>query len=173
MEVVSFTPLPLYPCGKNTRYPLCRSFGGFQSRSGRCGEENNLLLLAGIEPQFHYNPATDRPYTTELSQPAPPENHYVVNKPVTVFTLRQCAYHKLSKNAWYGNISDHIRIFTKESYLFKLALIRMRRRDRSVGTVMTYGLDDRGIEVKFPAGAKDFLFLTVFRLTLGSTQLST
>jgi hypothetical protein len=36
--VVSFTPLPLYSRGKSTRYPLDRSLGGPQSRSGRSGE---------------------------------------------------------------------------------------------------------------------------------------
>jgi hypothetical protein len=64
-------------------------------------------------------------------------------------------------------------IFTKESYPFKPALIRLRRRDRSVGMVMGYGLDGRGIEVKFPVGTKDILFLRASRLALGSTQLST
>jgi hypothetical protein len=36
--VVSFTPRPLYPQGKNPRYPLDRRLGRPQSRSGR-GEE--------------------------------------------------------------------------------------------------------------------------------------
>jgi hypothetical protein len=76
-------------------------------------------------------------------------------------------------NLWYGNVSDHIGIFTKDSYLFKLALIRMSSRDTLVGIVMDYELDGRGIEVKFPAGAKDFLFLTESRPALGSTQFST
>jgi hypothetical protein len=39
--VVNFTPQPLYPQGKipPPRYPLDRSLGGPQSRSGRSGEE--------------------------------------------------------------------------------------------------------------------------------------
>jgi hypothetical protein len=36
--VVSFTPLPLYPWGKSSWYPLDRRLGGPQSRSGRPGE---------------------------------------------------------------------------------------------------------------------------------------
>jgi hypothetical protein len=132
MEVISCTPLPLYPVPFEwVPEPLWTPW-----------RREHLLPLPEIEPQFHVHPATDRPYTTELSEPAPPEIHYVVNKLVTVFTLRLCAYHKLSKNVWYGNVSDHIGIFTKESYLFKLALILMRRRQCSVGTVIVYGLDD-------------------------------
>jgi hypothetical protein len=34
-KVVSFTPRPLYTRGKSPRYPLDRSLGGPQSRSGR------------------------------------------------------------------------------------------------------------------------------------------
>jgi hypothetical protein len=37
--VDKFTPRPLYPRGKNPRYPLDRRLGGPQSRSGRFGEE--------------------------------------------------------------------------------------------------------------------------------------
>jgi hypothetical protein len=40
--VVSFTPLPLYPRGKSSRYPLDRRLGGPQSRSGQRGEEKVL-----------------------------------------------------------------------------------------------------------------------------------
>jgi hypothetical protein len=40
--VVSFTPLPPYPRGKNPRYPLDRRLGGPQNRSGRRGEEKIL-----------------------------------------------------------------------------------------------------------------------------------
>jgi hypothetical protein len=36
--VVSFTPLPLYPCGKSPRYSLDRRLGGPQNRSGRHGK---------------------------------------------------------------------------------------------------------------------------------------
>jgi hypothetical protein len=39
--MVSFTPRPLYPQGKNSRYPLDRRLSGPQSRSGRGGEEKN------------------------------------------------------------------------------------------------------------------------------------
>jgi hypothetical protein len=39
--VASFTPRPLYPQKKSPWYPLDRKLGGFQSRSGRGGEEKN------------------------------------------------------------------------------------------------------------------------------------
>jgi hypothetical protein len=42
--VVSFTPRPLYPRGKNPRYPVKRKLGVPQSRSERCREEENLAL---------------------------------------------------------------------------------------------------------------------------------
>jgi hypothetical protein len=38
--VISFTPLPLYPRGKNPSYPLDTRLGGPQSRSGRRGENS-------------------------------------------------------------------------------------------------------------------------------------
>jgi hypothetical protein len=41
MEVVSFTPRPLYPQGKNAWHPLDWRLGGPQSRSGRGGEQKN------------------------------------------------------------------------------------------------------------------------------------
>jgi hypothetical protein len=40
--VVSFTPRPLNPRGKSSRYPLDRKLGGPQSQSGRRGEEKIL-----------------------------------------------------------------------------------------------------------------------------------
>jgi hypothetical protein len=43
MEVVSFTPLPLYSRRKSTRYQLDRRLGGSQSRYGLYGVEKNLL----------------------------------------------------------------------------------------------------------------------------------
>jgi hypothetical protein len=42
LEVVSFTPRPLYPRGKSPRYPLDRRLGGSQNQSGRRGEETIL-----------------------------------------------------------------------------------------------------------------------------------
>jgi hypothetical protein len=54
--VVSFTPRPLYPQGKSSRYPLDRRLGGPQSRFGQGVEEKNFQPPPGIEP---YNP--DRP----------------------------------------------------------------------------------------------------------------
>jgi hypothetical protein len=46
-RVVSFTPRPLCPREKNPRYPLDKSLGGPQNRSGHCGEKN--LALPWIE----------------------------------------------------------------------------------------------------------------------------
>jgi hypothetical protein len=49
----SFTPLPLYPRGKISRYPLYLYIwlGRPQSRSGHCGEEKNILPLPGFKPR--------------------------------------------------------------------------------------------------------------------------
>jgi hypothetical protein len=47
--VFSFTPRPIYPQGKISRYALGRRVVGPQSRYGRGGEEKNSLPLPGIE----------------------------------------------------------------------------------------------------------------------------
>jgi hypothetical protein len=47
--VVSLTSRPLYPTGNNSRCQLDRRLVEHQNRSGRCGEEENLLSLPGIE----------------------------------------------------------------------------------------------------------------------------
>jgi hypothetical protein len=41
--VVNITPRPLYPRGKSPRYPFDRRLGGPQNRSGRRGEDKNLV----------------------------------------------------------------------------------------------------------------------------------
>jgi hypothetical protein len=64
--VVSFTPRPLYPQGKNPWYPLDRRVGGPQSRSERGGEDKNSKPLQGLEPPI-FQPIAQR-YTTELSR---------------------------------------------------------------------------------------------------------
>jgi hypothetical protein len=64
--VVSFTPRPLYPPGKNPGYPLDMRLGGTQSRSGRGGEEKSSQHLPGLEPPF-IQPVAQR-YTTKLSR---------------------------------------------------------------------------------------------------------
>jgi hypothetical protein len=48
--MISFTPRPPYPQGKNPCYPLDRRLGGLQSRSRRGGEEKNSQPLPGLEP---------------------------------------------------------------------------------------------------------------------------
>jgi hypothetical protein len=48
--VVSFKTLPLYPQGKSPSYPLDRRLSGFQSRSGRGGEEKNSQPLRRLKP---------------------------------------------------------------------------------------------------------------------------
>jgi hypothetical protein len=52
VRVVSFKPRPLYPRGKSPGNTLDRRLGEPQSRSGRCGEEKNTMVLPGIEPRF-------------------------------------------------------------------------------------------------------------------------
>jgi hypothetical protein len=48
---VSFTPPPLSPRGKSTRYQLDRRLGEPQSRSGRCGVEKKISC-----PSWETNP---------------------------------------------------------------------------------------------------------------------
>jgi hypothetical protein len=51
MEVSGQLHAPaVLPQGKNPRYPLDRTLGGPQSRSGRGGEEKNSQPPPGIEP---------------------------------------------------------------------------------------------------------------------------
>jgi hypothetical protein len=50
--VDSLTPLPHYHWGNCSWYPLYRRLGGPQSRSGRYGEEKNLLPLPRIETRL-------------------------------------------------------------------------------------------------------------------------
>jgi hypothetical protein len=64
--VVSFMLRPLYHQGKSHWYPLDRSLGGPQSRSGPCGEEKNSQPLRGIEPPI-IQPVAQR-HNTELSR---------------------------------------------------------------------------------------------------------
>jgi hypothetical protein len=49
-RVVSFTPRPLYPHGKNPWNPFDRRLGEPQSRSGHGGEEKNSQPSPRIEP---------------------------------------------------------------------------------------------------------------------------
>jgi hypothetical protein len=46
--VASFTPMPLYPQGKNPQYIVNIKLGGSQSLFERHKEEKNLLPLPGI-----------------------------------------------------------------------------------------------------------------------------
>jgi hypothetical protein len=64
--VVTFTPRPLYPQRNSPWYPLDRSLGGPQSRSGCGGEEKISQPLLGVVPPI-IKPVTQR-YTTELSR---------------------------------------------------------------------------------------------------------
>jgi hypothetical protein len=40
--MVSFTPQPLYSCGKSPQYPFDRRMAGLQNQSGHYEEEKNL-----------------------------------------------------------------------------------------------------------------------------------
>jgi hypothetical protein len=51
MEVVSFKLQFLYPGVKIPRHSLDRRLDGHQLRSGRCGEDRNILPLERIEPR--------------------------------------------------------------------------------------------------------------------------
>jgi hypothetical protein len=54
--VFSFTPLPLYPPGKEPQYLLNSRLGGRQSRSGRLGAVN-IFYLAGTRTPILGRPA--------------------------------------------------------------------------------------------------------------------
>jgi hypothetical protein len=64
--VVSFTPRPLYPQGKNASYSSDGRLDGPQSRSGRGGEEKNSQPLPRLEPPIN-QPVAQR-YIAELSR---------------------------------------------------------------------------------------------------------
>jgi hypothetical protein len=73
--VVSTIPQPLYPPGKETRYPLYRRLGGPQGRFGRV---RKISLPTGIR-------SSDRPSCSEslyrLNYPGPPKID--VHKPIS------------------------------------------------------------------------------------------
>jgi hypothetical protein len=61
--VVSFTPLPIYPRGMGTRYPLDRRLGWYQYRSGKsCNARNRNQI---VQPVVCRN--TDRAIPTSHS----------------------------------------------------------------------------------------------------------
>jgi hypothetical protein len=68
--VVSFTPRPLYPLGKNPRYTSQRRLGETENRYRRCGVEENFLLLPGIEPRLLGRPARNH-LCNDWAIPAP------------------------------------------------------------------------------------------------------
>ena len=49
--MVTFTPRPLYPLGKNLHYHLHEAVWP-PNRFGRFGEEISLLSVFGVEPRF-------------------------------------------------------------------------------------------------------------------------
>jgi hypothetical protein len=72
------------------------------------------------------------------------------------------------------NIGTNNNSFNSESalnkYVFNKSLIIDREPGSSVSTVSGYGLDDRTIEVRSPAEAKDFPVTSVSRPAQGPTQ---
>jgi hypothetical protein len=64
---------------KTSRYPLDRKLDGPQRRSGRCGEEKNLLHLPGIEPRCLSRQARS-PLLYRMSYPGSTYNITVVKK---------------------------------------------------------------------------------------------
>jgi hypothetical protein len=54
MDVIGFTPRPLYPWGKRPQYPLDRRLGGPQSRFARYGEGKNLASIRNQKPAVQY-----------------------------------------------------------------------------------------------------------------------
>jgi hypothetical protein len=71
--MVSFTPRPLYPRGKSSRYILDRRLGGLQNRSERLGEEEVLDFTGTRTPIFQRNilpPSSGSKLETVLSSKA-------------------------------------------------------------------------------------------------------
>jgi hypothetical protein len=87
--VVSFTPQPLYPQGKNPWYQFDRRLGGPQSPSGRGGEEKNSQPPPGIEPQNPDRPALYRLHGT-LRHPV---RHLIKIRSVVCMRFALCKEH--------------------------------------------------------------------------------
>jgi hypothetical protein len=89
--VVSFTLRSLYPRGKSSRYPLDRRLSGFQSRSGRCGVEENLFC-----PRRKSNPGCPAhcPSLYRLRCRAPKETYYFYEPRILIILF--CKSHR-----WY------------------------------------------------------------------------
>jgi hypothetical protein len=68
MDVSGQTPRQLYPQVKSPWHPPNRSLGGPQNRSGRGGEEKNIMPLPGIEPKSS-NP--EHSHYTDWATPTP------------------------------------------------------------------------------------------------------
>jgi hypothetical protein len=67
-------------------------------------------------------------------------------------------------------ISFHNILYVGILWWFKYNIYIYRSRGSSVSIVSGYGLDDRAIEVRSPAGARIFPLTSVFRSALGPTQ---
>jgi hypothetical protein len=65
--LLSFTPRPFYPRGKNDLYPLDRRLTGPESLSGRCEKEKNFVPTGNRTPVVQ--PVTRR--YTDWAIPAP------------------------------------------------------------------------------------------------------
>jgi hypothetical protein len=78
-SVVSFTPLPLCPCGKCPRYPLDRRLGGPQSRSGRRGEDKILEPSGAQTPTPLSSSPLPVAVPTTLSRLLNFEGHNIMN----------------------------------------------------------------------------------------------
>jgi hypothetical protein len=150
--VISFTPRPLYPQGKNHWCPLDRRLSGPQNRSGRGGEEKNSQIAPGIEP---YNP----------------------DRPARIPALYQLSYH--GSSSYYcssQNLSSPLAFFAVICVCILLfpilftscfQIVQWKGKnivvpvlnessDSSVGIALGYGLEDRGSSVRFPTGAGNF-----------------
>jgi hypothetical protein len=152
--VISFTRRSLYP-----RYPFDRRLGGPQSRSGRCGKQNNhfplwrssvsALYCANIEVGVHW------PVYLVEKQAIP--------TPVHTWHPNIIHYPNIRKNSTHHNISDCVKSCVRSSACYLLhARVRITHSvwRRAMGWMT---------EVRFPSGGR-FLFSTASKPALWPTQ---
>jgi hypothetical protein len=152
-------PRPLYRQGKRGWYPLDRSLGGPQSRSGHGGEEKNSQPPPGLElpsssPQSSAIPlsypgsemeknASLRILTLHSSSKAVHEGTRTRQNQRKYFTLLRSDSTCLPFKYHHLQLSVHFPL----NISFGLS---------SVAIALGYGLDDRGSRVRFRVGAGNF-----------------
>jgi hypothetical protein len=169
----------IYPLGKDPRYPQYRSLRGLQNRSRRRLQEN-LLPLPGIEPWWPGRPVRSQTLFTHVIEGYKITvdkyedsfvNLWIDERIILKWCLRMYAVgvwivFKRFRTEFNGGyfLTNCVTVSFLEwlcslqlvNYGFVKVYTNLRNRVSSVSIVSDYGLDDRAIGVRFPAGAKDF-----------------